>query len=212
MRKTLVAAMALVALTFGLAQAAPVKAPKPEPALSPVVDLQLVSGKHICTGFYVGNGRVVTASHCVDDFAETYKIKFTDGTVADAHIAVIADWKRGFDDFAILTFAEPKTPIRPLQLRCEVPAVGEYVSMTGYPSDMGLTTVWGRVSGGLSTWGPWPAVFRVDIAAIGGNSGSAIVDGEGRVVGILVGGYRDTSFSVAVPMTKVCAMLDIGVA
>lgn len=201
------AALAAIAFLF---LASPVSA-EIEPALSPIVDIQTSGGVHICSGFYVGNGKLVTASHCVNDYAPGgYKARFTDGTVVDIYIGVIADVDRKFDDFAIMIFQEPKKKIRPMPLHCGLPAIGDVVIMEGYPMDMGYTKVWGRVSGEAHDWGPWPHVFGVNLAAINGFSGAAVQNEKGEVVGILVGGpTRNLSLAVAVPMTKVCAMLDV---
>lgn len=184
----------------------------PVKPLSAIVDLQTAAGGHICSGFYVGDGLMVTASHCVSDFAPFYKAQFRDGSIAVARIAVIANVEEGFDDFAILRLTtRDNRPINSLSIQCDVPDIGDEIHMAGFPGDEGYTVVWGRVSQPLHAWAVWKRpIFGINISSYGGFSGSAVMNTKDEVVGILVGSEPgNKTLAVAVPMAKVCTMLGI---
>ena len=159
-----------------------------------------------CTGFYLGDGLVATAGHCISKLGGQ-KVAFND-TVMTGTIAILANARVGFDDIAIIKINS--IPHESVTLACEgYPKIGDEVHMTGYPGTYGLATVWGRVASEPDTTDIWPNVIKINISAFGGFSGSPVFDADENVVGILVAGLKDQSnLAIMVPVRRLCVFLD----
>lgn len=91
-------------------------------------------------------------------------------------------------DWALIRLKR-KTGRVPLELAKQAPAVGETVEMLGHPMAMALMSSKGRVLRDE------PQAFATTLDSFGGNSGSPILNAAGEVVGILVRGFPDDTFT-----------------
>jgi len=129
------------------------------------------------------DGYVLTNNHVIED-ADEIKVTLADGRELDAEIVGadprtdVAVLKVGGADFPHATLADSDT------LR-----VGDIVFAVGNPLGVGQTTTMGIVSAtGRSNLGiierGYESFIQTDASINPGNSGGALVDAEGRVVGI----------------------------
>lgn len=169
-----------------------------------------------CTAFYIGNERFLTAGHCVLGDMSPLKVEFPDKRTAQVDIIAISSPAQSMPDFAVLqlksSYRYYADRIDAMSLNCGYePKIGDEVSMTGYPQDLGSVTTWGKVSRAAAPWAVWKLpVFGVNIGMAGGSSGSAIVAGDGRTVAILVGGPPENrNLAMVQPVTPVCKLLGL---
>jgi S1-C subfamily serine protease len=134
------------------------------------------------SGFLIDERTILTAGHCVED-AVNVDFIFSDGTIAE-----VLGWSHstlydvGYIHIKPVSFT-------PLFIR-EVPvSLGEEVVVIGCPFGIEDIVTFGRVSAEVHSLSNWEGdVFIVDAWAAPGNSGGAVLDADGFVVGILVGG------------------------
>lgn len=159
-----------------------------------------------CTGFVAHSGfgdLIVTAGHCLEDSkGALITAKDSIGRVYDVE-PVYFDT---LHDIAIFRGPSDHPPSAKLSLACHAPvSVGDAVTMTGFPLDFGKATVSGKIAGMPIAWGPWPDVYRVAMFAGPGNSGSPVMNSDGDVIGILVGGNPSwPGMSMVVPIYVLC--------
>lgn len=166
-----------------------------------------------CTGFAANafdRKVIVTAGHCAADAIENKAIitaKDSIGREFDTNLLYLDR----VHDIAILAPAEqPPGPVAAAPLACDVPVqIGDPVSIVGYPLDYGKVTTFGVISAQPSAWpsptSGWPEVYRVNIFAGPGNSGSPTFNKDGEVIGILVGGNPQwPGMSMVVPVSEIC--------
>jgi S1-C subfamily serine protease len=128
-----------------------------------------------------GDGWIVTNYHVVKE-AKELRIALGDGRELPAEV-------RGLDpdtDLAVLRVAAEDLPFAELSERAR-PQVGEWVLAMGNPRGLDLTVTQGIVSGnGRSDLGlaRYEDFVQTDAAINPGNSGGALVDLDGRVIGI----------------------------
>ncbi len=172
-----------------------------------------------CTGWHVGAGFVVTASHCVTPLGDRAFLEIVlsnEQTLKGANIAFLANNEANMDDFAVLKVGIPKrVDWAYLDLSCSVPPVRTEVTITGFPAVNGgyLTTNWGHVSTELVNGfdgGHWLHGIGLDLTASGGYSGSPVQRlSDNRVVGVLVGAAPTVPYAVMIPTKKICAVLEL---
>jgi len=149
---------------------------------------------HYGTGVIVGHATILTAEHVLAGRMEVRlpKVTVTSRAVCRARYA----------DLAVLSAPLPKgTPYYRVSYR--MPGVGEAVRVGGYP-DRHWTVARGRVThviqsatlGGRSVHAQ---MIVFEPALRHGASGSPVLDGEGRVVGIFVASNMQANYSVAFP-------------
>lgn len=159
-----------------------------------------------CTSFLVAGDIVATAGHCVDVTAlgnmafvfgfhqqgpspDDVPQRYSDDQVYTARMLVAAR-NAGGDDYAFIRLDRPvpASVADPLTLRLGELAAGEQVSVVGYPAGLPVkvakepTAEVKQVTAKL---------YYANLDTFGGNSGSPVLDAEGRVIGILVSGARD---------------------
>ncbi len=135
---------------------------------------------------YTASGVVVTNDHVVDG-AETIQVAFADGDRVQAEVVAtdprsdLAVLQAERDDLPAASFAE------------ELPVVGELAIAMGNPLGFensvtaGIISGLGRAIPGSAQLSPALVdLIQTDAAISPGNSGGALVDGDGRVVGINV--------------------------
>jgi serine protease DegS len=130
-----------------------------------------------------GGGLIVTNAHIVEA-ADAIRVELADGRVLDARLAGIDDET----DLAVLRTSPPGGGLMPIPLGDPgALAIGDVVLAIGNPYGIGQTVSLGIVSAtGRSHLGLTDIenFIQTDAAINPGNSGGALVDAEGRLVGI----------------------------
>ncbi len=151
-------------------------------------------------------GTIVTNQHVIAG-ADSIRVQLADGRIADAAVV-------GQDpdtDLAILELSIGKLPIMPLG-RSDTLRVGDIVLAIGNPYGLSQTVTQGIVSAtgrgqlGLATFENF---IQTDAAINLGNSGGALIDAHGRLVGIntavlnrAYGGPEGIGFAIPVNLVR----------
>jgi len=151
-------------------------------------------------------GTIVTNQHVIAD-ADSIRVQLADGRIADAKII-------GQDpetDIAILDLDIDKLPVMPLG-RSDTLRVGDIVLAIGNPYGLGPSVTQGIVSAtgrgqlGLATFENF---IQTDAAINLGNSGGALIDADGDLVGIntavlnrAYGGPEGIGFAIPVNLVR----------
>lgn len=156
------------------------------------------------SGFALDDHTLVTNRHVVKD-ASTLQISTYDGRDLAASAASTAN----LADLAIV-HTQDALPAAP-ELATADPAIGDAVTVVGYPLGKALTVTTGHVIS--SETDPLNenlgAVLVTDAPVEHGSSGSAVLDGDGRVVGVVYA--KDANgHSFVVPVSTLRSMLDDG--
>ena len=141
----------------------------------------------LCSAFSINQreGYYITAAHCLEE---------GEPVIGDFEVGVVV-FRDDAMDVAVIRFESIKLPA--LQARIEALRTGDEIAGFGFAYGLDTPLFRTAVVSGLASSG-WVAF---DKAWIGGMSGGPIVDGRGRVVGIVQKG--DTVAAWAVPMWKV---------
>lgn len=154
------------------------------------------------SGVHIGNGRVLTAAHVVDD-ATGIKVGGDPANVL---------WSGKQYDVALLqTTVKGAAP----RLACRTAAVGEQAEAVGNPGPLRDMHSFGKISGGEQSRGPWASTIIVNFAIAPGMSGGPVYDAAGDIIGLVVGvaavpngfGASFVSFGYVVPSSAVCKLL-----
>lgn len=190
LRLLFVLLIAIVAMGLGLKaaqeQATPVQTINR--SMQSVVALY-VDGYDGCvgTGFYIGDGKIVTAGHLTE--SDIAHVKFEDGTTCE----VLNQYVHGDYDCGFI-FVEP---VDKPALRFDADGVvrGEITYMVGNPTGNTFIATTGIVSGWVEVEGWFGDIVMIltDAAAHRGNSGSPLIDEDGEVIGLYVGTSRLTN-------------------
>jgi len=154
------------------------------------------------SGFALDDHTLVTNRHVVAD-SSTLQLSTYDGR----DIAAAAASTAGLADLAIVR-TDDALPAAP-ELAPADPAVGDLVTVVGYPLGRALTVTTGQVL--ASQTDPLNAnlggVLVTDAPVEHGSSGSAVLDSDGRVVGVVYA--KDSNgHSFVVPVSTLRSMLD----
>lgn len=158
-----------------------------------------------CSGFLVAPDIVVTAGHCCKDDVNVQEIAFVFGFSVDAAGSTPSTFlsnqiyfgsqllKRQVSDsgdFAVIRLdrAVAPTVAKPLSVASVAPNAGADIILIGYPFGLPCKVADGAKVLDQVSGGRW---LRTNCDAYGGNSGSAVVDENGVVIGILVRGNTD---------------------
>lgn len=187
--------MALAPTGRAMAQSDPLKQSR-----GATVRLTSKSGQSSGTGFFISDQVVMTCFHVVSAIERNGdQIKWTiyqdievvlptgeavPGTIAS--VPTQADASPLINDFAIVKLSrKPKTPIQPLQLaksNGDEIEVGNEVFFSGFPLAVnGMVTHRGMVSGFEAT----RSLIFVQSSINKGNSGGALLNSDGQVIGIV---------------------------
>lgn len=112
---------------------------------------------------------------------------------------LVGDPAQGYDVSLWRPFDEDKPFVRPAYSisKRETVKAGDEVSNWGFPAGLGLTYSEGYVSQPSAprpirgTEINWSGYIAVDINGTGGDSGSALFDAAGEIVGVWAGGFSD---------------------
>ncbi|WP_336250213.1 trypsin-like peptidase domain-containing protein, partial [Stomatohabitans albus] len=153
-----------------------------------VVETESASGSAVV---YRKDGYLVTNEHVVSG-ARAVRVKLTDGRVLDARVIGTA---RDFD-LAVLKIEADN--LVALNFDTDEPTVGETAIAIGAPQGLESTVTAGIVSAvGRSfvanTGVPMVDMIQTDAAVNPGNSGGALLDAEGNVIGINTAGFSPSS-------------------
>ena len=153
------------------------------------------------SGFALDEHTLVTNRHVVADSAEL-QLSTYDGRDLAAEAASTA----GLADLAVVRTLDP-LPAAP-QLADTDPQIGDAVTVVGYPLGRQLTVTDGRIMGAVTD--PLHAnlgeVLVTDAPVEPGSSGSAALDAEGRVIGVVYAKNAD-GMSFLVPVSTLRALL-----
>ncbi len=148
------------------------------------------------SGILVDGGYVVTNHHVVWPH-ETVWVVFPDGTeVGDVPVV-------GWDPFADLAVLGPvSVSAPPLSLgNGEAMSAGSTVFLVGYPAETDLFPQVSITEGIISRFREWDlagmTLIQTDAAIAGGQSGGALVNSSGEVIGISTWSFSEAGFSVA---------------
>jgi len=153
------------------------------------------------TGFFVTPNLIATAGHVVED-TDSFEVMFSDGTRAKADFVHMESLDRCDVGFIQLRSEYRKDrPYFNLDTKVEI---GEDLIILGYPwglnNGIALTQGIMSLTGRSEPFFGIKLVMQTDVASWPGNSGSPVVDMDGEVVGILIGGMRDAdNFSIVTP-------------
>lgn len=138
------------------------------------------------TAFHLGEGVWVTADHICEDIIDSVKIE-----EADATLVRRGNWTDGGEDLCLLSGPEPASYL-PLGVE---PAFGERLVYVGYPE--GHLGVYEGIYSGIDAQTAEPMFTAF---AWGGASGSPVLSVDGRVVGVLVSGFRGRPYTYFEPV------------
>ena len=158
------------------------------------------------SGILVEGGYVVTNHHVVwpDD---AVWVVFPDGT--ELWVPVV-----GWDPFADLAVVGPvSASAEPLTLADgEGMSPGSTVFLVGYPAETDLYPQASITEGIVSRFREWDlaglTLFQTDAAIAGGQSGGALVNTDGEVIGISTWGFSEAGFSVATSAADAAPIVD----
>ena len=158
------------------------------------------------TGIFIGTGdrssHLVTAAHVITRATEIEIV--TEDGMRHAAAVIAVDNQR---DIAIL---ETKLKRRPITLRLSDPAIGEHGCAIGNSFGLGLSISCGVVSAihrKQIGFNPIEDFVQTDAAINPGGSGGALVDADGRLIGMIDGIFTKeadidagVNFAVSVPL------------
>jgi S1-C subfamily serine protease len=156
------------------------------------------------SGFAYAEGVIATAWHVVA-VARGIEVRLNDGRILEAEL-IAGD---AASDIALLRISEP---LAPLPRRPGYPGLGEPVCAAGNAFGLDLSVTCGVVSAVRRTgvgFNPLEDFIQTDAAVNPGASGGALLDEEGRVVGLLSAIFTKQSdanigvnFAVSVPLLE----------
>lgn len=145
------------------------------------------------------DGYILTNFHVINN-ANEILVQFSDGSTEFAEV-VGSDPK---SDLAVLKV--PRESLKPLRTRrSEEMQIGDAVLAIGNPWGVGQTVSQGIISAtdrGLQQFSPYTYFFQTDAAVNPGNSGGALIDAHGNLVGIstaILNNSKATGISFAIP-------------
>jgi S1-C subfamily serine protease len=142
------------------------------------------------TGFYIGNGLVLTAAH-VADAAKDEKMKNDQWAITDADgtttLEVELLWSDDEDDIALFKINPEKLNLTAVGLRCSLPIIGEQIEGIGHPLNMKNIHTYGNIAGTTKKRYEWKEVTPVDLTVYKGMSGGPVFDLDHKVVAMMNG-------------------------
>lgn len=195
-----VAALAIAAIAFLVFAPNPTAgAQQRAPNASPHVHLSF--GDTIGSGVHIGDGYILTAAHIASESKGEMTLKSSNGGVQTATLL----WTNKQYDVALMHIAKPAL-IDSVRLDCAPNYDGQRVVLHGNPLGIEFLS-----SAGSVVIQPWANVVPVDMTVVPGQSGGAVLDDAGDLVGIAVGvatyNLGVTGFGFIVPASTVCMLL-----
>jgi S1-C subfamily serine protease len=161
------------------------------------------------SGAVIAGGRILTAAHVVDD--QTFVQVRRSGTARKAKARVL--FVSHVADLALLAVDEPGflDGVVPLEIG-ELPRVRDAVAAYGFPNGGETLSITEGVVARAEHWtyvhsGQGLLAVQMDAAIAPGSSGGPVV-GDGRIVGVAMQGFKDSTIGSAVPAPLVRQFLD----
>jgi S1-C subfamily serine protease len=176
-------------------------------------------GEQLCTGTLIGDGKIVTAGHClrgggdltmVDVHGHEYRVLETEHEAVPTDSPTEENRQDGnVTDWAILEIAADfYTPPETAELGCGYqPEIGDRLAAAGFPGPLkgdfihSLLRVNAVKAGGEE-------FIATNGLVIGGMSGGGYYDEQGRLVGIVSHGQRGSGLQFGSSIEGVCQALD----
>ena len=143
------------------------------------------------TGFHLHDGYIVTARHAVEKSSPSGQVvpKVIHVLTTDLHeVAAQIVGESAYLDVVVYRLNQQDRTVLPVEapFAVETPPVGSEVFTVGYPMGWGPTMAFGRI-GNANTFLQTveTRLIQADLSACSGNSGGALFNVEGEVVGIL---------------------------
>lgn len=148
------------------------------------------------TAFYIGNSEFLTAAHVVEGVAT---LTLSSDEMPSANGEVV-----GYRSGADLAIIRAAASLAPLTFRAEAPGIGVSIGVAGYPGGLGTEASFTRGIISRLFVANSVSYVQTDAAASPGNSGGALFDECGAIIGVvsskLVGqGYEGVMFAVTDP-------------
>ena len=159
------------------------------------------------SGVLIEGGYVVTNYHVVWPY-ESVWVVFPDGTESE-NVPVV-----GWDPMADLAVLGPvAVSAQPLKLKdAEGTALGSELLLVGYPAEVDLFPQPTITRGILSRFREWERLgityFQTDAAIAGGQSGGALVNSRGEVVGISTFSFSEAGFGLAASSADIMPIVE----
>src|SRR5271165_6471447 len=156
------------------------------------------------SGILWRSGVVVTAEHALRR-EEDLRVTLPDGSTVAAELA-------GKDPGTDLAVLKVKSETTPEWKTSATPQCGHLILAIGRSADTGVNAAMGVVSSVAGPWHTWRGgkvdqFLRLDVGLYPGSSGGAIVDAEGRLLGLATSGLSRTSI-IAVPVVTIARVVD----
>ena len=135
------------------------------------------------SAFYVGGGQFVTAGHVVEDGPSSITLRNATVNVA---ARVVGFYRFEAGDVALL--AARGSGLAPLEWAGTL-SIGTEIAIAGYPEGLGITASWTRGTVSRLFAADGISYLQTDAASSPGNSGGALVDGCGRIAGVVSSSY-----------------------
>lgn len=165
-------------------------------------DVKVIPGyRMFCSGVWAAQDKILTAAHCTRSGAQFYRAYHDAAPVAYA----VEKTDEAHDIALLKASAWSAHPVA--ALAAYSPPIGAEVHLMGHPGGLPWTYYRGYVAayrpadfGDLSVKGPW---LQVQAPVIGGSSGSAAYDSDGRIVGLCSRGAGEVDIAFYVHLSSI---------
>jgi S1-C subfamily serine protease len=169
------------------------------------IEVATAAGRTSGTGFLVSeHGLVVTAAHVLEG-ATAASVALEDRDIYDSVQVVDRDDRRDIAVIRIKGFRLPHLEFAD----SSIVEPGSRVAVIGNPAPGGRSLDWTVTDGLLSAVrrDGGSQLFQLSVPVTFGSSGSPVIDGSGRVIGMVVSGFRTEEFNFAVPGNYIQGLL-----
>lgn len=179
--------------------------PLPQKQAKAAVRLEGVDHLTICSATHIGDGKILTAAHCLWNGLVTVK-------TAKGPLPAETLWSIDRYDIALLRAdgLEAQSAV----IDCNLARPGDLVHAVGNPLGMTDILAYGTVASGLITGelevdghSVWKERIVADLSVAPGDSGGGLFNRLNQLVGIIVGMIPPYRYAFVVPSSTVCNVL-----
>ena len=160
------------------------------------------------SGVLIRDGYIITNYHVVWPY-DSVRVVFPDGTELEG--VPIVGWDP-MADVAVLGPVDLSAQPLPLRDAEKDTTIGSELFLIGYPAEVDLLPKPSITRGILSRFREWEqsgmTYFQTDAAIGGGQSGGALVDSRGHVVGISTFSFSDAGFALAASSADIIPIVE----